>query len=154
MLFPLAQGITINNAKESLVIEKLISSSGSAFLKTNISSEITTKEENDLNGPFELAVTVTDNETFSKFVLFSTAQFLDSSVNNAVAGANYDLFLNAVGWLCNKESSIAIHSKNMYSTSVAVPETASRIIFIFIVILLPAMFITTATIVTKIRKNR
>lgn len=154
LLFPLAQGITVKDTPESLVVEKLISSSDTAFSKTDISSEIITKEENDINGPFELAVSVTDSKASSKLVLFSTAQFLDSSVNNAVAGANYDLFLNALGWLCNKESSIAVHSKEMYSTSVAVPENASRILFVLIVIILPAIFITTAIVVTKIRKNR
>lgn len=157
ILFPLSQGIVqTDEVRETITVEELITTNDTSYSKIDISSETSAKEDQDISGPFALAVAVTEQtETAtSQLILFSTSQFLDENVNSSVAGANYDLFLNSIGWLCEKESSIAVHSKDIYSTSVAVPDTASRLIFILIVILIPAIFIIIAAVVTKIRKNR
>ncbi len=157
ILFPLAHGVTVlDNPRETLDIYEFITTSDTAYSKIDISSGDFKKEEKDINGPFALAVAVTDtaDNITSHLVLFSTSQFLETNVNNAVAGANYDLFLNSLGWLCNKKSSISVHAKEMYSTSVAVPENASWLVFICIVIIIPAIFVVLAIVITSYRKRK
>lgn len=152
ILFPLACGIiTDDQADQSLTIETLVAPSDSAYSKIDVNSENFEKTEEDISGPFSFATAVTSQT--ARMVLFSTSQFLDGSVNSSVAGANYDLFLNSMAWLCQKESSVSIHPKNLLSTSIAVGSSVSSIMFVVLVVLIPGIFIISAFFVMRKRKN-
>jgi len=153
ILFPLAQGMTVKDYEnENVELNEFIYSSETSYSKIDINSKNLNKTDEDIDGPFTFATTATMDKT--KAVIFSTSQFLDSNINNTVAGANYDLFTNAVAWLCDKDSSISVHSKNMYTTSVAVPKSATTVMFILMVILIPITVLALAIIINKIRKSR
>ena len=152
-LFPLAMGIVVSDEKDdSITVETLVSPSETAYSKVDVNSENQSRTENDLSGPFSFAVAAESQN--GKMVLFSTTQFLDSSVNKSVAGANYDLFLNSIAWLCQKENSIAIHSKNLLTTSVAVSHIASSIMFVILVIAVPGIFLLISFITIRRRRQR
>lgn len=152
-LFPLAQGILIDeSAIEGLTVETLVAPSDMAYSKIDINSENQERTDEDITGPFSFGVTVSDEN--GRLVLFSTSQFLDSNINKSVAGANYDLFLNSLAWLCQKENSISIHPKNLMSASIAVGSLASSIMFVVLVIAIPGIIILTAYIVMKKRRQK
>lgn len=146
-------GIVVSDEKDdSITVETLVSPSETAYSKVDVNSENQSRTENDLSGPFSFAVAAESQN--GKMVLFSTTQFLDSSVNKSVAGANYDLFLNSIAWLCQKENSIAIHSKNLLTTSVAVSHIASSIMFVILVIAVPGIFLLISFITIRRRRQR
>ena len=152
-LFPLACGIVANDqADDSLTIESFVTPSESAYSKIDINSENFERTDEDISGPFSFATAVSSQT--GKRVLFSTSQFLDSNVNSSVAGANYDLFINSLAWICQKESSVSVHPKNLLSTSIAVGSSISSIMFVILVIIIPGIFILTAFLVMRKRKHR
>ncbi len=152
-LFPLACGIVANDqADDSLTIESFVTPSESAYSKIDINSENFERTDEDISGPFSFATAVSSQT--GKMVLFSTSQFLDSNVSSSVAGANYDLFINSLAWICQKESSVSVHPKNLLSTSIAVGSSISSIMFVILVIIIPGIFILTAFLVMRKRKHR
>lgn len=152
-LFPLACGIVANDqADDSLTIESFVTPSESAYSKIDVNSENFERTDEDISGPFSFATAVSSQT--GKMVLFSTSQFLDSNVNSSVAGANYDLFINSLAWICQKESSVSVHPKNLLSTSIAVGSSISSIMFVILVIIIPGVFILTAFLVMRKRKHR
>lgn len=98
-------------------------------------------------------VAVSGNEDEDgRLVVFSTTEFLDGSVNKSVAGANYDLFINSIAWLCSKENAISLHPKNLLETSVAVSSGSASIMFVLLVIAIPGIFIGAAFLIIRRRR--
>jgi ABC-2 type transport system permease protein len=98
------------------------------------------KEDGDTDGPYYLGVAVTKtitsdsndsedssdtSETTSKLVYYSSIYMLSDQINEAVSGANFDLFLNTLSWLTEKESSISIRAKSLDSESLVVDAGAA-----------------------------
>ncbi len=154
LLFPLALGIvTKDDADASLNIEQLIAPSESAYSKIDINSDNLNKTDDDIEGPFCFGVAVSGNEDEDgRLVVFSTTEFLDGSVNKSVAGANYDLFINSIAWLCSKENAISLHPKNLLETSVAVSSGSASIMFVLLVIAIPGIFIGAAFLIIRRRR--
>ena len=85
---------------------------------------------------------------------FSTSAFLDETNNAWVGGANMDMFLNCLGYLTNKESSISIHSKTLEMEYLTVPnQAASRLMMLFVIVI-PVAFLATGVVVWIRRKRR
>ena len=73
--------------------------------------------------------------------------------NAAVSGANQDLFLNALGWMCQQEETISIRAKSLGSSYLTVSSSdASRWSFILIA-LVPLCFIVPGAY-TAIKRRR
>lgn len=120
VLAPVAHGIEKTDSIRSTVsVSSILSTSDKAYSKL-AGYNLTTmeKEAGDIDGPFDIGVAVTEeyegNET--KIVWYGTSSFLDDSIDKIVAGGNTDLFLNSLGWMCQRENTISIRSKNLATT--------------------------------------
>lgn len=125
------QGFKVSeNARDTLDISTVLSPSEGAFVKTdpqNMTSYY--KEDSDVEGPFAVAVTVSEevssstvdtnenseatteasddttedaasNETkTTQLVAIASSAILDSSMNSMVSDGNYTLYMNAMKWL-------------------------------------------------------
>lgn len=153
ILFPLACGITLSESEDTAFsVDPLIATSDLAYSKLDINSQRLERTDDDITGPFSLGVSVTDGA--GRMIVFSSTQFLDSNINKSVAGANYDLFLNSLGWLCQKESAVSVHPKTLTPTSIAVGSLASSIMFVILVVAVPGIFIITAVVTVRRRRQR
>ena len=56
----------------------------------------------------------------SKLVYVSTSSLFNTSNNSYVSGANWDLAINSISWMCEHESGIDIHYKNLDSAGTVV----------------------------------
>lgn len=119
VLAPYAQGIQrLDDVRDTLTIESILSTSDSAYSKVNLNSETLEKEDGDIDGPFDLGVSITetvDDEKTTQIVYFSTANILDSQVNAMVSGGNEQLVMSALNWMCSNEetASISVPSKSL-----------------------------------------
>ena len=75
------------------------------------------RQDGDQSGPFDVGVAVTETGTTgeTRMVWFSTSQFLADDVNQMVGGANQNLFLNSLNWMCARENNISIRAKSLDS---------------------------------------
>lgn len=159
ILLPYALGIKQLDAKpETVTIESLLSSTASSYgklLTSNTSS--TEKEAEDIDGPFDLAVAITntiDENTKSKIFLAASDYILDDSANQTVAGGNRDFVLNSLKWICEQESSITIHAKSMDSQKLVLSAAQINFWSLIIMILLPLLVIATGIIIWLKRRKK
>lgn len=159
ILLPYALGIKqLESKPETVTIESLLSSTDSSYgkyLTSNTSS--TEKEAKDTDGPFDLAVAVTDTvdeNTKSKIILTASDYLLDDSANQTVAGGNHDFILNALKWICEQESGITIHAKSMDSQKLVLTAAQMNFWSLIIMILLPLLIIVTGIIIWLKRRKK
>ena len=125
------QGFKVSeNARDTLDISTVLSPSEGAFVKTDPQNMTSyDKEDSDVEGPFAVAVTVSEevsssaadtnenseaateasddttedaasNETkTTQLVAIASSAILDSSMNSMVSDGNYTLYMNAMKWL-------------------------------------------------------
>lgn len=159
ILLPYALGIQqLESKPETVTIESLLSSTDSSYgkhLTSNTSSA--EKEAGDIDGPFDLAVAITntiDDNTESKIILAASDYLLDDSANQTVAGGNRDFILNSLKWICEQESGITIHAKSMDSQKLVLSAAQMNFWSLIIMILLPVVIIVTGIIIWLKRRKK
>jgi ABC-2 type transport system permease protein len=103
--------------RTSTVIESIVGTSNASYGKKNTESITPNKEPGDVDGPFDLGVTITDtyyvNRTHTtKIVIYGSHILLDETANSMIGGTNWDLLINSLHWLSEQPVSIFIPSKS------------------------------------------
>ena len=160
VLLPISQGLTVaDDLRDTLSVTKLLTTSASAFAKA-AGYDLTTyeKEEGDVNGPFALAVAISDtvdDGITSDIVWVSSAALVDDQTNTQVSGGNQDFFLNALGYLCQAEqSSLSIHAKSLSSDTLTMDSATVSALTVAVVGVIPAAVITLGIVIWIRRKRR
>lgn len=118
-LAPYAQGIQkLEDVRDTLTVESLLTTSDKAYSKTNMNSSSIEKEDGDIEGPFDLGVSITETLSDGKetqIVYYSTSNILDSQVNQMVSGGNEQLVMASLNWMTDTEEStvVSIPSKSL-----------------------------------------
>lgn len=157
---PLAQGLIVGEAsRDTVSVTKLLTTSNAAFAKV-AGYQMTTyeKEDGDMDGPFALAVAVTENageENESDIVWVSSGALLDEQTNMRVSGGNQDFFLNCLGWMCDPgESSITIHAKSLNYEYLTMDTGTSSLLTVVLVGVLPLAYLGVGIYTWARRKRR
>lgn len=152
IMTPMAQPI-VETGESVASVTALLTTSESAYSKLEGKNATTTeREDGDGEGPFNVGAISELGD--GKLIWFSTSAILDESVDMIVSGANSNLFLNAVNWMCEQEESISIRSKSLDSESLTVTSSQSSFWSIVMVGLIPLAFIATGAAVTMRRKRK
>lgn len=167
LMLPNVQSIVeLEDKKDTIEITTLLSTSAESYLKAvPEDSESTSKQEGDAEGPFSLAVAITDSEKSeeeedglgevkTKIVLFSSSAPADVNIYAQVTPYNASLLLDTLGWMCEMEDSIFIASKSLaveYLTLTSSQVNLWRNVFLFA---LPTVVIGAGLYVTYRRKRR
>ena len=146
--------------RASTVIEPLLVTSQRSYGKTNPETATINKEPEDIDGPFNLAVTITDtyymgdNFTTQLVVFGSGAELMDDELNSYIGGTNWDILLNSADWLRGQSSSIYIPSKTPPSvTRLTMTQGQANGIAIASVIVLPILIIATGLTIWLRRRH-
>jgi ABC-2 type transport system permease protein len=103
--------------RSSTTIEPVVVTSRLSYGKNNPEPTTINKEPGDIDGPFNLGVTITDswytNRSFmTKLVVFSCLNMLDPSINDIIGGTNWGLVVNSLHWLSDQPVSLFIPAKS------------------------------------------
>lgn len=158
VLLPVAQGLTVSEElSDDVTVTSLLTTSSSAFSKVSgYVMDTYEQEEGDLEGPFDLAVAITetiDEETEAQIVWVSSSSLTDEDADSWVSGGNLDFFLNALSWMCDHEESITIHAKSLNYGSLTMSGGTSAILSLFVVGFIPLAYLLFGFI-TWIRRKR
>lgn len=146
VLMALAQGIqTMDNIRDSLNIESILTTSDSAYSKTDLENMQTMEKENgDIDGPFDLGVSITEEvgeDTETRIVYFAASTIFDDTIDSYVSGANYELLSSALSWLCQTDedstNTISISSKSLDTSTLTVPAADVSFWSIFVTGIIP-----------------
>ncbi|HOB20544.1 MAG TPA: GldG family protein [Candidatus Atribacteria bacterium] len=142
LIMPVAQGIEIlDTRRNTLKIEPLMKTSKDSYARTADSkAETIEKSEGDVDGPFNLAVAITDSifdqvslETkVTKLVVIGTSRYLDTPYQGRI-----NLTINSLNWLVDREQSITIRPKSVYEIPLKVTANTFKIYGFISVILIP-----------------
>ncbi|MGB9592966.1 MAG: Gldg family protein, partial [Anaerolineae bacterium] len=136
--FPYARSIErTGSTPEGATITDLITTSDQSWGETNLTQRQVQRDDADVAGPLTLMVQVQKGNT--RLVLVGDSDFVANSVLNSVRGAfgNADLFINAVNWLAEEESLIAISPKTSDVRTVFLTPAQMRVILYSSALVLP-----------------
>lgn len=128
VLMPVAQSIRIlDSYRDTLNIETILSTSDSAYIKTDVENMKTfEKESEDQEGKFNLGVCVTEDisdEKQTQVVYYGSSSLLDSATNQQVSGGNAELLMDTLGWMCENDAPvISVDSKSMETGYLTISE--------------------------------
>lgn len=160
VLFPLAHGIeTIDQYRSTLTVEALLSTSSSAYLKTDIDNAQTLEyEDGDISGQAAVGMAAyedTDDGEQTRVVWYSTDQFLADEVNMQVGGYNSTLFVNSLTWLTGVENPTASIASKGYGTSyLVVADSSANILSVLLIGVVPASVLVCGLVIWRKRRMR
>ena len=146
-LAPFAQGIQkLDDVRDTVNIESILTTSDSAYSKTNMNSSQIEKEEGDVDGPFDIGVSITESLADGKetqLVYYSTANIIDSQINQMVSGGNQQLVMESLKWLADTEesASVSIPSKSLQVASLSLTEYDASFWKIWVIGIIPGVFL-------------
>ncbi|MCD8100667.1 MAG: GldG family protein [Oscillospiraceae bacterium] len=136
LLLPDSDGIVIDeDLRDGLTVTELFTTSDAAYARDLSVSAATSyaKSDGDIDGPFALGVAIEDSETGAEIVWVSCAHLIDVGY-----GGGEDVFINALGWMCEHTSSISIHSKSIGTDVLTISSSTASVLTAIIVAILPA----------------
>ncbi len=142
VIIPVAQGIKVLDVKKrSLEIEPLLTTSGAAWGKTDLNTASLDKTKNDLNGPFNIAVAVTDQSSEqdapdSRIIVVGNGMFIASDIINSIPG-NANFLMNSFSWLQDQKVSLAIKPKSLLSMRLNINAFQTLLLSSFVVVVIP-----------------
>lgn len=163
VLIPLSSALTkADNARTSVTITSLLSTSDEAFLKTNLEGATTNKTADDIAGPFDLAYAIEDKNSLdsenvitTRLVVFADSYFIDETKMNLSSTGNETFMTNCLNWLQNDTlTSFEIPGKSSNDYALPAMSTTKFLAFSCIaVVIIPAVVLIMGVIVLIRRKN-
>jgi ABC-2 type transport system permease protein len=114
------------------------------------------KEEEDKEGPFDLAI-LAENKKKGAVAVFGSAYAFTDEMNQQVSGRNATLFANTMAYLLpqtDKEKTAAIPVKMLNTQMLTVNAAAFRIFGIAMGIALPLLLLVVGIVICIVRKRR
>ncbi|MDO5300119.1 MAG: GldG family protein [Clostridia bacterium] len=153
ILMPLAQPIVETEESTGASITWLLTTSDSAYGKiAGLDMTTTEREDGDTDGPFNIGAASELGE--GRLVWLTSSVMLEDSVNAMVSGANSDLFLNALEWLCDQEETISIRAKSLDGGTLTLTGAQSSFWSAVMIGGIPAAFVLTGIVIWMRRKRR
>lgn len=151
-LMPLSQPL-VQTEDTQASVTWLMTTSDSAYAKgEGLHATVTQREDGDESGPFHIAAASELGE--GKLVWFASADMLEDSFNAVVAGANGDLLLNGLEWMCGQRETISIRAKSLDNVGLTLTSAQSRFWSFVMIGVLPAAFMAAGAIIVVRRKRR
>lgn len=152
VLAPLAQPI-VTLEDTGATVTALLSTSESAYAKAaGMDMQTAEKEDGDTDGPFTIAAASELGE--GRMVWFASAQMMEDGVNAMVSGANSDLFMNSVSWMCDQVETISIRSKSLDETGLTLTQAQSGFWRIVMLGVIPGAVLIVGIVIVIRRKRR
>lgn len=147
VLVPMAQGITtLENVRDTLTVEELLTTSDSAYSKVDIQSQTLEQEEEDISGSFALGVYITetvDSETQTQVAYFSSSFLAQDEVDQMVSGGNSEMLMEVLSYMCGTEDveTVSIPSKSLSVSYLTWTESSASFWKIVTIGVIPAVFL-------------
>ena len=137
VIMPIAAGLTIGSSAGDYEVKSLLSSSSESYAKTaGYSLSTYEKEDEDVDGPFALAISA-ENSKDGSLVWIASDYLLDDQYNSYSSGANSDFFMNALSWKMADNESLSIRSKSLDYNYLTISASAATMIKVVMIGLIP-----------------
>ena len=155
---PYSVGIkTLDTVRSSIQIESFLTTSDKAFSKSNVQSETMSKEDGDIEGPFDVGVSITEtyNNVETKLVVLGCPMIGDDSTLQTGAYANYDLLSSVVNSITDSEvDTISVPSKSLEANSLTFTSSQQNFWFYTAFIVIPVFILAVGGFIVIQRRKK
>ena len=139
VIVPIAQGLTVGSNGS---VTALLTTSDEAFSKA-AGYAMTTyeKADGDTDGPFTLAVSITDSTAEGKIVWVASDYLLDDTYNSYSSGANLDLVMNGLSWMIGKNDAVSIRAKSLSNSYLTISSSSATVLKVVMIGVIPVCFL-------------
>ncbi len=143
IIMSISQGLAIGTASsDDVTVTALLTTSDDAYSKI-AGYELTTydKEDDDIDGPFTLAVSVEDSASGGTMIWIGSDEIMADAYVSYSSGANSDFVMNAISWLIGETDSISIRSKSLSYSYLTISTSQGTVIKVCMVLLIPLCYL-------------
>ena len=149
---PLAQPI-VETEDSQADVSWLLTTTSSAYAKpAGLEMTTTQREDGDTDGPFNVAAASERGE--ARMVWVASSELLTDNVNAMVSGANSDLFMNSVEWMCDQEETISIRSRSLDQEGLTLTGAKSSFWSAVMIGFIPGAVLVIGLVIVVRRKRR
>ena len=135
-VMPISLGLTVGGASN---VTALLTTSDTAFSKAaGYAMTTVDKEDGDTDGPFALAVEVTDGS--GEMIWFASSLLVEDAYNSISSGGNLDMVMNALSALIGEQESLSIRSKSLSYNYLTISESQASTIKTVMIGVIPLAF--------------
>jgi len=136
-VMPVSQGLTVSDSASD--VTTLLTTSDTAFSKAaGYAMTTADKEDGDTDGPFALAVEITDGS--GEMIWFASSLLVEDAYNSISSGGNLDLVMNALSALIGEQESLSIRSKSLSYNYLTISESQASTIKMVMIGIIPLAF--------------
>ena len=153
IIMPYAQGIQkIDDVRDTVTVEDILTTSDSAYSKTNLQSETLEKEDGDVEGPFALGVSIKEDVGDGKktqIIYYSSSYIMDSQMNQLVSGGNEKLVTESLNSMVSTEetTTVSIPSKSLEVSYLTISDYDASFWKICTIGLIPGIFLVAVFVI-------
>ena len=164
ILAPYAQGIQKSeDVRDTLKIESILQTTEKSYSKTDLSSTQMEKESQDVDGPFDIGVCITETSDEeeegayeTRLVCYSTSAITDTQVNQMVSGGNEQMIMETLNWLTSSKDSgthVSIPLKGMEVSYLTMTDYDSSTWKLISIGMIPGLFLVMGFVVWSRRRK-
>lgn len=136
-VMPISQGLSVSSGASG--VTTLLTTSDTAFSKAaGYAMTTVDKEDGDTDGPFALAVEITDGS--GELIWFASSLLVEDAYNSMSAGGNLDMVMNALSILIGEQDSLSIRSKSLSYNYLTISESQASTIKLVMIGIIPLTF--------------
>ena len=136
-VMPISLGLTVSGSASG--VTALLTTSDTAFSKAaGYAMATVDKEDGDTDGPFTLAVEVTDGS--GEMIWFTSSLLVEDAYNSISSGGNLDMVMNALSALIGEQESLSIRSKSLSYNYLTISESQASTIKTVMIGVIPLAF--------------
>ena len=153
IIMPYAQGIQkLDDVRDTVTVEDILTTSDSAYSKTNLQSETLEKEDGDVEGPFALGVIIKEDVGDGKktqIIYYSSSYIMDSQMNQLVSGGNEKLVTESLNSMVSTEetTTVSIPSKSLEVSYLTISDYDASFWKICTIGLIPGIFLVAGFVI-------
>lgn len=156
LLMNAAHGILSDGSK---TVIPLLTSSSSAYVKADLTSETLDKADGDIEGMVYVGAAVTGEADGTrsdsyKFVWYSSPAISDENADMYVSGGNSDLFISTVNWMSANKTNLSIIAKQMQVEALTVTEADVAIWSPVVIFVVPLAFLVWGFVIWFKRRKK
>ena len=149
VIVPIAQGLIPTGGS----VTSLLTTSDEAFSKvTGYDFETYEKEEDDVDGPFSVAVSVECGND-GEMIWVSSSMILEDLYNEYSSGANLEFVMNGLAELIGETESMAIRSKSLDFNYLTISESTSAMLKKVMIGVIPIAYLGVGIAVVIMRRR-
>ncbi len=136
-VMPISLGLTVSDSASGATA--LLTTSDTAFSKAaGYAMTTVDREDGDTDGPFALAVEITDGS--GEMIWFTSSLLVEDAYNSISSGGNLDLVMNALSALIGEQESLSIRSKSLSYNYLTISESQASTIKTVMIGMIPLAF--------------